>query len=183
MLLLERTRESEKSTQGVLILNSGTMFQTLEPPWRNNQRQISCIPTGIYLCKPHLSERFGATWRLLNVPERDDILFHVGNFPRDTHGCILVGMTAGDNCVFSSSLGMKKFVDYMTGAGVTAFSLKICYAKALIRREEEERDGCPTQGIGDGSQAKVSQKGQKTPKAERDAAPISADEADGFIVN
>lgn len=37
------------------------------------------------------SPKFGKTWEIFKVPNRSEILFHVGNHPQDTHGCILLG--------------------------------------------------------------------------------------------
>lgn len=64
---------------------------TLELPWLNNARRISCIPEGDYTCKRHLSPKFGQTYHVTNVANRDAILIHHGNYNRDTLGCILVG--------------------------------------------------------------------------------------------
>ena len=65
--------------------------KTLELPWLNNARRISCIPEGEYTCKAHVSPKFGQTYHVLNVKNRDAILIHHGNFNKDTLGCILVG--------------------------------------------------------------------------------------------
>ena len=67
-------------------------FKTLELPWRNNARMRSCIPLGSYLCVTTNSIKFGFTLKVLDVKGRTGILFHAGNWSRDTSGCILVGM-------------------------------------------------------------------------------------------
>lgn len=64
---------------------------TLEEPWNENRRRISCIPSGIYKCRKRVSQKFGHHWHVLNVPERTLILIHQGNSLKDTEGCILVG--------------------------------------------------------------------------------------------
>ena len=43
-LLLIRDTWTEKSTMGQLFLNGELFCDTLENPWKNNQRNISCIP-------------------------------------------------------------------------------------------------------------------------------------------
>lgn len=63
---------------------------TLELPWRNNENEISCIPCGIYIAKRIISNKFGETFEVTNVPHRVDILFHWGSFVKDTLGCILI---------------------------------------------------------------------------------------------
>ena len=47
-LLLIRNTFSKKSTIGELFLNGERICDTLENPWQDNQRNISCIPEGIY---------------------------------------------------------------------------------------------------------------------------------------
>lgn len=64
---------------------------TLEDAWRNNERGVSCIPAGTYICKRFESVRFGSTFLVTNVPGRDSILFHAGTSHKDTRGCILLG--------------------------------------------------------------------------------------------
>ena len=69
----------------------------LEDSWKNNQRNISCIPVGFYVVHPHGWEndtpfKYKKTWQLRNVPGRSGILIHAGNFIKDTQGCLLVGM-------------------------------------------------------------------------------------------
>ena len=64
---------------------------TLEPPWKDNKKNISCIPAGKYKVIPHKSPKFGDCLLIKSVPKRSHILFHWGNFPKDTQGCILVG--------------------------------------------------------------------------------------------
>lgn len=64
---------------------------TMERPWRDNKPFKSCIPTGTYAVGRHQSPKFGACLKVHDVPDRTDILFHAGNFPEDTTGCILPG--------------------------------------------------------------------------------------------
>lgn len=64
---------------------------TLELPWQNNMRNISCIPEDFYLVTKHKSPNHGDVLKLHDVPNRTHILIHAGNFTRNTQGCILVG--------------------------------------------------------------------------------------------
>ena len=70
-------------------------LQTLERPWVFNERRVSCIPTGTYLVKHHVSPKFGQCFKVQDVKGRSDILIHSGNVVADTLGCILVGLTSG----------------------------------------------------------------------------------------
>ena len=66
-------------------------FKTLELPWKENANLISCIPTGKYAVIKRTSPKFGEHFYLTNVPGRDLILIHAGNYNTQTHGCILPG--------------------------------------------------------------------------------------------
>lgn len=68
-------------------------FKTLELPWKNNERMVSCIPPGEYLVvkmKPTAKRNY-EYFHVTNVPGRDSILWHPGNYTRQILGCILPG--------------------------------------------------------------------------------------------
>ena len=109
-LLLIRDTFTENSTIGELFINGERFCDTLENPWLDNQRNISCIPEGEYPVRLRLA-RESATREYLHllvqdVPNRDYILFHRGNFPKDTSGCILVGQGTQQDVVNNSTLAM-----------------------------------------------------------------------------
>lgn len=73
---------------------------------------LTAIPVGVYqITLDEVSPRFsqsdtykfcnGKLPRLLSVPGFDGVLIHVGNYPKDTAGCILVGVREGDHLVKS----------------------------------------------------------------------------------
>ena len=47
-LLLIRDTFSDKSTIGELFINGERFCDTLENPWINNKKNVSCIPKGEY---------------------------------------------------------------------------------------------------------------------------------------
>ena len=109
-LLLIRDTFTDQSTLGKLYLNGEYMCDTLENPWLNNQRNISCIPDGRYDVRIRLA-RESATRDYIHllvqeVPERSYILFHIGNTAKDTQGCILVGIKRQQDFVSNSRLAM-----------------------------------------------------------------------------
>lgn len=97
--LLTRQPSTDKQTLGELVLYPSenvaykAVFscKTLELPWKNNQRNISCIPTGIYDVVPRSNAKFGQHYHILNIPNRSFVLIHTGNFYTQIEGCILVG--------------------------------------------------------------------------------------------
>lgn len=82
---------------GVLKVDGHFCCLTLELPWKDNKKNESCIPLGEYVCKitkdrkTKSGKAINLTYEVENVPNRSGILFHVGNFLQDTHGCILLG--------------------------------------------------------------------------------------------
>ena len=113
-LLLIRDTFTEESTIGELFINGERICDTLERPYFNNLRNISCIPEGVYPVRLRLP-RESATRDYIhllvqNVPDRDWILFHKGNFPKDTSGCILVGIGTEQDVVHNSVLAMDLLI-------------------------------------------------------------------------
>ena len=113
-LLLIRDTFSKKSTIGELFLNGERICDTLENPWQDNQRTISCIPEGEYPVRLRLARESASRDYLhllvQDVPNRDWILFHRGNYPKDTSGCILVGLGSQQDVVNNSTLAMDLLI-------------------------------------------------------------------------
>ena len=87
-------------TLGRLVLFGGSkiilQLYTLELPDLGNQQNISCIPEGEYEVHRIYSPKFGKCFHIQDVPGRSEMLIHKGNYNKDTHGCILVGMGHAD---------------------------------------------------------------------------------------
>ena len=109
---LERTFLEDR-TIGRLIINGQEFCKTLERPWKENRRNISCIPNGRYLCTKRFSIKFGLVFEVQNVEGRGGILFHAGNIVPHSRGCILLGLTfgvlGGMQAVLQSRDAVKKF--------------------------------------------------------------------------
>lgn len=102
----------KKVTIGDLIVMGEPFIKTGELPYNNNERNISCVPEGVYTCEKVWSPKFSPgikkiapelpsdkLWCLQNVEGRSNILFHWGNFLQpgeDTRGCIITGLYADD---------------------------------------------------------------------------------------
>ena len=81
--------EMEDRCEGYMIMPDGERLPTLEPPWLNNQRNISCIPYGQYLVRRNKTGKH-QYYEILNVPNRDNIEIHKGVLPKHSDGCILL---------------------------------------------------------------------------------------------
>lgn len=121
-VILTREESKDYGTFGVIRLENGLEFETLELPDKNNQRQISCIPKGTYPCKIVNSPKFGQVYGVLEVPNRANILIHAGNYGGDVEkgyrsdilGCILLGKGRGtlnnQPVVVNSKVALKEFM-------------------------------------------------------------------------
>lgn len=132
-LTLLRVGPTKQATFGVLRDENLIPFAvTLENPWLDNQRNVSCIPEGRYECKRVQSPRFGNTFEVTNVPNRSHILFHKGNKEDDTQGCILVGETFvwfdGVPAIGMSKQGYGEFMSRLDG--LDEFTLDILTVEA-----------------------------------------------------
>lgn len=67
--------------------------KTIELPWKNNQKSISCIPPGEYDCEkcgPTVSIPYPHI-HIKNVKNREGIKTHRANYVRQLRGCVAVG--------------------------------------------------------------------------------------------
>ena len=126
-----RVAEHLGATLGTLSIDGWPRMVTLEEAWRDNQRQISCIPEGNYTIKRHQSPRFGETFIVQNVPGRSHILFHAGNTDEDTLGCILVGSEFGEikkkPAVLRSKSAFLLFMNLLTGVDTASLQIVKSY--------------------------------------------------------
>jgi hypothetical protein len=109
--LLSRSYGEKQTTGCLSIYDEDTevlQVKSLELPYLENHKDISCIPPGEYKCDRVTSKKFGICYLLNDVPNRSNIIIHVGNYASermlleraimrnvkkvDTLGCILVGL-------------------------------------------------------------------------------------------
>lgn len=114
--LLRRYRTDKPTLGSLNLVNVGFVSWTLEPS--REHPTAPCIPEGRYEIELRLSPKRGVEvpW-ILDVPGRTGIQIHKGNWaddPRgdDTDGCIVVGLTIGEDMVgrsqpaYESVMGM-----------------------------------------------------------------------------
>lgn len=100
-LLINRIDKGPKQSLGeIFALDSqdGIIKKavTLELPWLNNERRISCIPSGTYPVEKRISPKFGLHFHIRDVPGRSFILIHSGNYYTQILGCVLIGSDFSD---------------------------------------------------------------------------------------
>jgi hypothetical protein len=105
LLVLNRTYYPQ-GTQGIIKLKGKVICHTIELPWLENKRKISCVTEGEYILQKRFSKKFKWHIHIQNVPGRDLILFHPANdAKKELKGCIAP-------------------VSYYTGIGKGSFSRK-----------------------------------------------------------
>ena len=88
VLFLTRQYFSD-GTNGQLQSAGKNICKTIELPWKNNQRGVSCIPEGEYFLQKRYSSRYGWHIEVAAVPGREYILFHPANNAKtELRGCI-----------------------------------------------------------------------------------------------
>jgi len=105
-----------EGTFGVMTINGVAACLTLEPYSRDNVSNISCIPTGQYICKKYSSKKYPNTFEVTGVQGRSHILFHAGNIDENTAGCILLGsefgMLGDEQAILESGKAFKRFMEH-----------------------------------------------------------------------
>jgi hypothetical protein len=98
---LQRVKQTKEQTLGVLTIFNEPLavFQcrTLELPWRDNKRNISCIPAGYYPMVWEYSPKYDRfLWELKDVPSRSEVKIHPANYVEQLNGCIALGQKVQD---------------------------------------------------------------------------------------
>lgn len=79
----------QDGTNGEIYLDKEKICSTIELPWKENQKQISCIPEGRYQLKKRFSQRFKWHVHVIEVPSREFIIIHPANDAlKELKGCI-----------------------------------------------------------------------------------------------
>lgn len=99
-LTLTRTQLNANCTLGQIELEDGTILYSLECPWKDNQKNISCVPPGVYKLIPYTSPKHDSTWYLENDDlgvggvgaERSFCEIHSANWASQLEGCIALGL-------------------------------------------------------------------------------------------
>jgi len=155
-IVIVRFDTGPDGTFGRMFLPGGTDRVNVEPPWKNNRKNISCIPPGKYECEIRESPTFGLCPEILNVPDRTHVLMHAGNWAGDvekgrvsnSQACVLPGRNIavlnGQPGVSNSRMTMDELMNAVSDGdprpGVR-FDLEIVDATGKAGREWENGIG------------------------------------------
>lgn len=88
VLILSRTYFPD-GTNGKLECKGKSICNTIELPWRENEKRVSCIPEGKYFIRKRYSQKFKWHLEIVGVENRSLILFHpANNALLELNGCI-----------------------------------------------------------------------------------------------
>ena len=128
---LIRVEESNQGTFGNLLICSQVFCVTLECPDRLNERDVSSIPAQQYQCIKIRSPQFGETFEIVDVSNRDHVLFHPANIVKETEGCVILaqyfGKLYGDRAVLNSGRTFKEFMRIMKDVDIFNLTIKEIY--------------------------------------------------------
>jgi len=119
-ITINRIHSYSNSIVGELSVNGKKVCYTLERAWLWNEEYISCIPPHTYSATIRYDKPDGWRIELEGVKwehgVRGGIQIHVGNWPRQTEGCVLVGTDYKSNEVLHSekAYGLLKQAIYGT---------------------------------------------------------------------
>lgn len=93
ILILQR-KYGEQGTNGTIYFQGDAICHTIELPWRNNTKRLSCIPEGRYKLVKRIYSKHGEQIGIPNVLKREGILIHKANDAKgQLQGCIAPVMT------------------------------------------------------------------------------------------
>lgn len=124
-LTLRRTQFTPDGIFGELVNDAGSLIAvTLE----HSYELVPKIAEDVYLCQRGMHQLAGMscpfeTFEVTDVPNHTQILFHMGNYNRDSAGCILVGKSVLDKMIVSSREAFAEFMEIQKG--VDQFSLTV----------------------------------------------------------
>lgn len=96
--------DSNDGVIGGLIIDGNNEMLLCGLPYRNNERDVSRLPNGIYFIKPHNSPHHGFCYKvyqadiegnLVEPDGRTDIQIHVANHAGHLDGCMCTGFKYG----------------------------------------------------------------------------------------
>jgi len=121
------------STLGDLYIDGSFFCRTLErPDVEQHGAGAVCIPLGTYggsiTYFPHMKENAPL---LSGTEPRTGIFIHVGNYPKDSEGCILIGLSQSKDFVGNSKDAFERL---MTKLNNQPFTIEITTGPAYVIR-------------------------------------------------
>jgi hypothetical protein len=119
------------------------VLATLELPWRDNQRNVSAIPPGQYSMQATTGRVLPSgdvipwTYEVLNVPGRSGILFHHGNYPKNSSGCILIGFSFAGPTDYDTIRNSRAALEQFGKLAQAYKKAELCITERFIEADHE----------------------------------------------
>jgi hypothetical protein len=130
MVIFEVVRDgmpNDAPVTGELLVEGQHFCYTIELPWRENARDVSCIPLGAYPVVMAMSHHFGRPMPLyVGVPGRTAAELHAANTIADLLGCTGLGDTRGSTpgtLAYPSRPASDRFNAWMMSNGGSATAI------------------------------------------------------------
>ena len=100
-------------TDGLIFIKGILLCRSIELRWANNERNVSCVPEGVYPVAIIQHPKFGECLQVSGVKGRSGILVHVANdAQKELRGCIApVFSLSGNGKGLHSRLALNYIID------------------------------------------------------------------------
>ena len=106
-------------TDGMIFIQGILLCRSIELGWANNERNVSCVPEGVYPVSIIQHPKHGECLRVEGVKGRSGILIHVANdAQKELRGCIApVFSLSGNGKGQYSRLALKYIIENLKNSG------------------------------------------------------------------
>ena len=114
-------------TEGTISINGILLCRSVELGWANNERNVSCVPEGVYPVAIIQHPKFGECLQINGVKGRSGILVHVANdAQKELRGCIApVFSLTGSGKGQYSRLALNYVIENLKRSGEKSHFIKI----------------------------------------------------------
>ena len=109
----------EPWTDGLIFIKGILLCRSIELRWANNERNVSCVPEGVYPVAIIQHPKFGECLQINGVKGRSGILVHVANdAQKELRGCIApVFSLSGNGKGQHSRLALNYIIENLKNSG------------------------------------------------------------------
>ena len=106
-------------TDGEILINGVLLCRSIELRWANNERNVSCVPEGVYPVAIIQHPKFGECLQINGVKGRSGILVHLANdAQKELRGCIApVFSLSGNGKGQYSRLALSYIIENLKNSG------------------------------------------------------------------
>ncbi|MBK8516609.1 MAG: hypothetical protein IPL55_10115 [Saprospiraceae bacterium] len=106
-------------TDGLIFIKGILLCRSIELRWANNERNVSCVPEGVYPVAIIQHPKFGECLQVSGVKGRSGILVHVANdAKKELRGCIApVFSLSGNGKGLHSRLALSYIIENLKNSG------------------------------------------------------------------